>query len=53
MTEDDDTTEVEITMPLEDWGRLALLAHTADVTINRMIVMILEQEINKAKELEE
>lgn len=46
------TIDVEFDLPLEDWGRVALIAHKRDMTINECINWILEQAVEEAKRLE-
>ncbi len=49
----DGKTDVEIDLELEDWGRVALLAHRLDLTINATIEYILTKFIEEEKRKEE
>lgn len=44
---------IEIELELEEWGKLALLAHKHNITINEMIVKCLEAVIEQEQAKEE
>lgn len=47
LTEKDNTTEVEIDLTLEEWGRIALIANEKNLTINETVVYLLQTYIDQ------
>lgn len=45
-TKEDNTTEVEIDLTLEEWGRIALIANEKNMTINETVVYLLQSFID-------
>lgn len=42
---EDDDSYVEITLPLEDWGRLAIAAHIAEMSLEDYLNQVLEAAV--------
>jgi hypothetical protein len=49
--DDDGLVDVPLELSLEDWGRVALLAHSQNLTINETITILLEEAVKKAEEI--
>jgi macrodomain Ter protein organizer (MatP/YcbG family) len=45
--------DVEIELSLEDWGRIALIAHRHNITINDTVEMVIREVVEREKALEE
>lgn len=50
---DDGRVDVEIDLTLEEWGRIALIAHKNNLTINDTIEMVLTGLVERLKQEEE
>lgn len=50
-SKDEELVDVDIDLTLEDWGRVALLAHRRNITINAMLEVLIATALKEAKKV--